>query len=220
MQEHQYNFEYAMSLDIDFMSNMDFIDIKSVYQSNKNLSLLEINKILKLILINKNINLHYLPIQFSVFDAVNEIYQKLNSLVSINYPYNYLPSWVNKEQFITSQVQKMIPSVIVEVYFYIRENIKDDGIKFTLDYPTSLNIDINKIVIANPLLPVNIKVRDIETDSYNNVFNTITLSQNVINYIFPPILKLYNDNPTYRKNRILYRWPIFQLLEKLLFKMY
>ena len=204
------------TLNINYMSNLNFIDIVNLYETSTQFNNIDINTLLRQILYNKNKNIHVLP-NYNIYTAVSEFYDQITNLIIINYPLNYLPDWVDKEKFINASIKKLMFDALYKIYVRIAKNIIENKELLV----NNITITLGKDLIVSPLLPIGVD----KTEYYKTVFkgidnvnNNITLSDHFVNYIKDSIQNVYNEN-LYRVGKFQYpfRLAMVDVLETLLF---
>ena len=86
-------------MDINYLSTLDYIDMRNLCISGKQLSYIcNDNTSLRSIIYNKNNNVEISP-NFNIAGALKDIYAAIQKVIDDNYPEETLPRWVNKKKF-------------------------------------------------------------------------------------------------------------------------
>lgn len=204
-------------LNINYMSNLNFIDIVNLHNTSPIFKNIDINVLLRQSIYNKTTDVDITP-NYNIYNAVNEFYTQLDKIVNKNYSSDKLPDWIDKEKFINAHKQKLIFDLLYQIYLHIYADIVKNN---SLLNNNEIIINLDKKLIISSLLPTTINKTEYyrsEFKGVDNVVNTIKLSDNFINYIKASILNVYEKNKDVgSKNPTLFRWPILNMLEILLF---
>lgn len=161
--------QYITSLNIDYLSSLDYVDLQNLCMTDKNLNnICHHDETLRNILYktfqtqinNSDYSKFYkknniklptinLPPNFPISDALQSLYDNILKLIYINYPQDMKwPRWVNKEQF----KDDMIRNIYWNLYFKITEYLYK---KKVIDIKNLKSVHINPILIAFPFVSYN-----------------------------------------------------------------
>lgn len=190
------------TMNIDYINNLDYVDISQLSRVTKNFNNKnKFNEILTTILLQDNNKYTKLFIhhKYDIVGVLDELYNTIEKIININY--KQLPAWVNKEDFINYMKRRIINGFVIELslrfeLFSERNGWGEGDQDFFED---NMEIKINKYLVAIPFIGSD------DNDLYFNEFpldnqilygvvHTITLSENIINYIEPSLMKHQNHN--------------------------
>ena len=131
MYKHQYDNEYntnylqqLQTFDIDYLSTLDYIDLRNLCQTNKFFNnICDNDNIIKTILFNRTGIIF--PKDMNVAKTLKNFDNHVMSLITDNY-IEY-PKWVNKELFIMEHRRTLYESIAN----HLAQIIEDDYIKYT-----------------------------------------------------------------------------------------
>lgn len=168
---------YIIHMDISFVDYLDYLDIKQLCKTNKNIQKACNNTVLKLIL-TKNLDI-VLPQNINVIDALTSIYNEFEKLYYLHY--SKLPIWVDPKKFKNHMIKEIRDIFIVALV----KQIQEKGLLPIEIYQDSLCFPLysNKIDMKHTDLSLNIC--DL-LDNYG-VNNNIVLVDKFEQYIIPTI---------------------------------
>jgi len=209
------------SLNIDYISNLNFIDIVNLYSISSEFNNIDINKLLRQCIYNKTIDVNIIP-NYNIYNVVKEFYTQLHKVIINNYHLDKLPNWVNREKFINENKESLKFNLLNKIYIqYIAKDIDN---KRTLLNTDDIVIYLDKNLIISPLLPITINKLEYNQTIFKgivNIFNMVKLSDNFVNYIKPSILNIHNSiKIPGMTNSIVYRYSMTNILKVLLFIRY
>jgi len=165
--------------DITYLSFLDYVDIKSLCNSSKQLSyIIKDNEILRSILYNKNKNIEITP-NFDISSALKDIYGSIQKIIDANYPRKSLPRWTNKQLFNDDMLRKLMDDFIERVTHEI------SGIysPFHTSYQEIIEVELYSSTVAAVLFS------DIKYDGYedDNIPHTVIIPKSFWDYVIPSI---------------------------------
>lgn len=198
-------------LGIDYLTDLDYVDLKNLCSANQyyNNTICNDNTILRQILYNTVSEL-YLPANFNIANALDELYASIKLLVNDNYPSDmYYPKWVNRNLLIDDVIRKIyvdLYHIITELFYEIKVTNKINIVDTIIDVVnTNLKeVHINKALISFPFaaheaggseLYYESNIKDNEALKY--IFNKLIIPQSFRNYIITPIIKWFQIEKGY-----------------------
>lgn len=197
------NLSYITSLDIDYLSSLDYVDLQSLCQTNKQFSKICINNTILTHILYKtyyenltdsiyagfykkdNIELPqiYLPPNFPIAEALQLLYDNILKLVYLNYPKNMRwPRWVDREKFI----QDTIRNIYWDLYFKITKYLYKQKSITSIANLTFVKID--PILITFPFVSYNDEEYISEMERDDNKYSQYAVNGLVIPDLFTEYL--------------------------------
>ena len=173
-------------MDINYLSTLDYIDMRNLCISSKQLSYIcNDNTSLRSIIYNKNNNVEISP-NFNISGALKDIYSSIQKVMDDNYPEETLPRWVNKKLFNDDMLRNFMV-LFLEVFVA----------KIVTIYYESENepfLEINKVELYQSsviavLYSNNVDFADLEC-TVSDIPNTIMIPKSFYKYISPTVKKL------------------------------
>jgi len=166
--------------DITYLSFLDYVDIKSLCNSSKQLSyIIKNNEILRSILYNKNKNIEITP-NFDISSALKDIYGSIQKIIDANYPRKSLPRFVNEKLFNDDILRKLMDDFIDIIIDQILDAYSDDN----QPYRQIIKVELFNGSIASILSPDNIGYEDFD---HLKIPNTIIIPESFWDYSIPTI---------------------------------
>ena len=171
--------------DITYLSFLDYVDIKSLCNSSKQLAYIcKDNKILRSILYNKNENVEITP-NLDISSALKDIYDSIQKIIDVNYPEESLPCWINKKLFNDDMLRKLMYNFL--------EIIVDEITDIYAENKQPLR-EITKIELYKPLVASVLYSNDIDFDDFSGIKSdipqTIIIPKSFYQYITHTVNKL------------------------------
>lgn len=187
---------YITQLNIDYLSKLDYIDLKNLCASGSQFTTIcTDNIILRQIISNRNVDINIVP-NFNIAETLNDIYGKLQKLITLNFPLEILPIWVNNELFNDVKLREFA-DMFIEQLIYDIFNTYDDG-----TYNLGDSVELNKSSIAYPLYSKDVNEERLYYASLD-VLSAIPLTDLFKEYINPVViqsLKEYEPDQNYWDN--------------------
>ncbi|HSW77001.1 MAG TPA: hypothetical protein VLG50_08135 [Candidatus Saccharimonadales bacterium] len=193
----QPNLAYIASLNIDYLSTLDYVDLKNLCKTDKqtNQHVCKNNDLLKQILIKstKN-NIQLLP-NLNLSQILNDLYTHIVNLVSETWPIDkQYPKWVNAELLFDSMIRR----VYLQIHEFIYNSYEDNNLK-KLQGLKSINID--QALLTFPLVPVVEVIADYGLKNHKSVLDTeneLILPNHFYDYINYTLQHLENVKDKYK----------------------
>ena len=158
-----------VDMDMNYLSTLDYIDIRNLCISSKQLSYIcNDNTLLRSIIYNKNNNVKISP-NFNISGALKDIYASIQKLIDDNYPEETLPRWVNKKLFNDDMLKNFMNDFIFEFIGQIIDLYNLNKQSSQID-----KIELYKPLVASVLHSNNIKFDDFECIE-SNISNVIII---------------------------------------------
>ena len=189
MMEYQPSQLYLITqMNIDYLSKLNYIELRTLASTNKQFATICMdNRTLRNIIYNRNIDLPILPHNYDISAALDELYNLVRHIITIDYPKNKLPVWVNKDLFIQEIKIEIYNNIFVSLlnYFYdLSTYYYSDEINKCLDQ--GIELRVNKS--AYNLLPQRTNINSgIQT-------SVITLPTKFTEYIKYFIVEWFKNN--------------------------
>ena len=126
---------YITSLEIDYLTKLDYPSLKRLCCVNKYFSTLLTNQRLRPLLRNDQIKI---PLGLDIKRALDELYSLVVKLVHKNHP--TIPIWVNKLLFMMERMEEMYLFIFTGLLNYLEWKGFDES---TFDKPLRFNISIS-----------------------------------------------------------------------------
>lgn len=174
-----------IDMDINYLSTLDYVDMKSLCISSKQLSYIcKDNKVLRSIIYNKNDNVEISP-NFDISSALKDIYSAIQKIIDVNYPEEILPRWVDKKLFnddiLRDFMYNFLDTFIDEIMDIYSEN------KQPLREITE--IQLYKPLVVSVLYSNDIDFDDLDQERYN-IPHKIIIPKSFYQYIIHTVNKL------------------------------
>lgn len=185
--------------DIDYLSSLDYVDLQSLCQTNKQLNKICSNNIILRNILYKtyhdalenslykrgykkmNIKLPelFLPPNFPIAEALQSLYNNILKLVFVNYPKNMKwPRWIDQEKFI----QDMVRNIYWDLYFKITSYLYEN--KTVISIVDLTQVKMNKTLITFPFVSYNDEDLLLEMDENANTFAQYATNELIIPDLF------------------------------------
>lgn len=174
-----------IDMDINYLSTLDYVDMRSLYISSKQLSYIcKDNKVLRSIIYNKSDNVEILP-NFDISSALKDIYNAVQKIIDDNYPEEILPRWVDKKLFNDDILRDFMNNFL--------DTFVDEIINIYAENKQPLR-EITEIELYKPLVASVLYSNDIDFDDFSDINSdiphTIIIPKSFYQYITHTVNKL------------------------------
>jgi len=196
---------YIASLNIDYLSTLDYVDLKNLCQTSQDMKrhVCDNNALLKQILVNSVEGNIQLPVHFDLIKPLNELYQNILDLVLQTWPLDqWYPKWVNKELL----VDDMIRHVYMELFYRIEDMIYHQSVDNVVKQLQQFTIfHVNKAILTFPLVPVLEVITEYELEIHRSVYDTenhLIIPPSLTNYLIHVIMYWLKTNDDIDDNHL------------------
>jgi len=173
------NLQSITSLNIDYLSHLNYVDLKNLSVSNTSFKNILSDLSLKTILFNK-LNIQ---VKENVSDLMKELDAQIDALLNIHYV--EFPRWINKELFLHDQkarLYKKLPhsfyTKLDDDHIYKTETFDEDMYESDM----SLSIELGREFLAFPFISNEYEVPDYD-DEIPIHHSSLNLSKQFVDYL-------------------------------------
>lgn len=176
--------DYLMQVskhDINYLLTLDYIDLKNLCSSNRELlPICEDNIILRQIIYKRNNDIN-IDSNFDIVGILNDTYSALQKIIDDNFTRKDLPRWINEELFNDDMLRTLLYEFIDKLSFIIEDN---DGYISDID-----KVELFSPVVAFPLISYNVDISNADSAT-SDVPSTVKIPKRFYEYINPTIRNL------------------------------
>jgi hypothetical protein len=194
------NLQSITSLNVDYLSHLNYVDLKNLSVSNSSFKNILSNLSLKTILFNK-LNIQ---VKENIADLMKELDDKIDALLKIHYV--EFPRWVNPELFLNDQkskIYKILPYAFYTKFqdYHIYKTKTFDDKMYESDM--TLKIKLGKEILAFPFISNEYEVPDYDNEIPIH-HTSLNLSKQFVEYIMNNMGKFIHWRDMEKRLEILF----------------
>lgn len=194
------NLQSITSLNVDYLSHLNYVDLKNLSVSNVSFKNILSNLSLKTILFNK-LNIQ---VKENVSDLMKELDDKIDALLKIHYV--DFPRWINQKLFLHDQKARIYESLPYAFYIKLQDYhvYKTETFYEEMYEPDiSLTIELSKALLAFPFVS-----NEFEEPDYDDIIpihsTSLNLSKQFVEYLMNNMGKFIHWKDMEKRLEILF----------------